>query len=227
MWNFKRKNKSENELVTNNNELSFQLHYKVSDGYGSCEKSKSESIDKIINLFRTANKFQKTQGLTIESKMNDLYYPMFDLDSKSKCELFKTLYVDTTYIIFSSSYNNNTLDDNLDCHYWGFIDNSHVKLDTIFSDMNWKICNDEKYVDFSIRNRKLVMRGLYENKYKKPHIYEKNCVFSENFELFINKLEYYYNNEGFEMSILRYHDPELLIKYNRKLKLKNIIKNDV
>ena len=70
-----------------------------------------------------------------------------------------------------------------------------------------------------------MIRGLYENKEKKPVLYEINGNLSKNFQLFIDKLRIYYNREGFELSVLRYNDPSLLLRFNRKRKLE-ILKNE-
>jgi len=41
-------------------------------------------------------------------------------------------------------------------------------------------------------------------------------------ETFIDKLDTYYNKEGLELSVLRYKDPTMLIKYNRRRKLQQL-----
>ena len=51
-----------------------------------------------------------------------------------------------------------------------------------------------------------------------------NGNLSTNFQLFIDKMFIYYNNEGLELSVLRYKNPQLLIKFNRKLKLQQLSK---
>jgi len=206
--------------------LSFFRQYSSSDGYSTTAKIKKESIDDTIRYFRKNTDFDRYASISIESKLNDIYYPIFDLDCQSKYELFKTLCNDIPYVIYISSYNNAPSNEDNNYHYWGIIDKPTKKIDDIFLDMNWKICNDENYVNFSIERKKLLLRGLYENKQRKPHIIDKNGTFSTKFNIFIDELENHYNNIGFELSVLRYKDPELLIKFNRKLKLKQLNKKE-
>lgn len=108
----------------------------------------------------------------------------------------------------------------------GILDKGYDSLFEIFRVHNWKICNDKKYTSLCVEINKNIMRGMYENKNRKPVLYETNGQLSENFKNFIDKILYYYNNEGFELSVLRYEDKELLIQFNRKLKLKQLNKND-
>ena len=68
------------------------------------------------------------------------------------------------------------------------------------------------------------MRGTYENISRKPTIVSKNREedFSDNLKLFIEKLVSYYNNEALEMSVLKYQTPELILRFDRKRKLKKL-----
>jgi hypothetical protein len=68
------------------------------------------------------------------------------------------------------------------------------------------------------------MRGIYETEARKPRVYEQNLtdLWSEEFTMFINKLERYFKNEGLELSILRYKDQVLLTKFNRSKKLEKL-----
>lgn len=54
---------------------------------------------------------------------------------------------------------------------------------------------------------------------RKPVLYYEHGNLSKNFKLFVEKVIKYYNNEGFELSVIRYKDPSMLIKFNRKRKL--------
>jgi hypothetical protein len=157
--------------------------------------------------------------VSIESKFNKKYYAVFDLDTKEHLELFKTLYNDTPYALFiSSSSEENS-------HYWAIVDIAYKKIKDIFYDINWKNCNDQSYVSFCRNYGRLMLRGLYENEHRKPKIYNINLTLSKKFQLFIDKLLIYYKKEGFELSVLRYKDPTMLIKFNRKKKLDIINKN--
>jgi len=204
-------------FTKNKNELSFLRQYTYNGLYSREERLILESLNTIISKFIKMEK--NTGGVLIESKFNGIYYPMLDLDSQENFDLFKQLYINTPYVIFKSSIDQSSVD--LD-HYWGFLDIPYKKPSIIFKEHNWKICNDQKYISFSRWCNKILIRGLYENKDRKPFIFETNEKMSTNFQLFINKLCIYYNKEGLELSVLRYHDPALLILFNRKCKLKQI-----
>jgi hypothetical protein len=77
-------------------------------------------------------------------------------------------------------------------------------------------------VSFAKSQNLLLIRGLYENRSRKPALYETHGNLSGNFKLFIDTLEKYYKTYGLELSILRFQDPEMLLQFNRKQKLKNI-----
>ena len=194
-------------FIPRKNELSFFRQYIHYGDYSDNERFIKERIHKIIKKFK--KDVALTDKISIESKFNNIYYAVFDLDDTNILELFKKLYADTPYVILQSSIT----------HYWGFIDVEYKKITDIFYDQNWKGCNDLNYVRFSTDHNKLLIRGLYENKERKPILYEINGNLSKNFQLFIDKLRIYYNREGFELSVLRYNDPSLLLRFNRKIKL--------
>ena len=117
-----------------------------------------------------------------------------------------------SYVIFQSSED----------HYWGILDKNFRKFSDIFEYHNWKICNDSKYVQYCFNKQHIVIRGLYEDKNRKPFVVKTHGELSDNFKLFITKLEDFYKNEAFELSVLRYHDADMLVKYNRKLKIESL-----
>jgi hypothetical protein len=194
--------------------LSFCVQYTDYGSYSVTEKIKSINLNETLLKFRQNN--SNSSNIVIESKFNNINYPFFDLDTDENYNLFKKLYSTESYVIFKSSSDN----------YWGILDKSCNTLSEIFKDHNWKICNDKKYTYLCVKKKRIIMRGMYENKNRKPTLYETNGQLSENFKNFIDKILYYYNNEGFELSILRYEDKEMLIQFNRKLKLKQLNKND-
>jgi len=211
-WNrFRGKKILESEIT---DELRFYRQYKYYGSYSSGDRRKREKLSEIIDYFRKSIK--NDCGVNIESNFNGLIYPVFDLDSQEKLDLFKNLYSTDTYVIFRSSQD----------HYWGILDSPTEKIEEIFYDHNWKTCNDQQYVEFSREYEKLYLRGIYENEDRKPRIFETNENLSKNFQLFINKLSIYFSKEGLELSVLRYKDPTLLIKFNRKLKLKQLNENE-
>lgn len=200
--------------LLNNNELCFIYQDSYSDGYGSSKRYSRKSLDFILSKFRSYVNI--SEGVTIETLFNGIHYAVFDLDIQDKFDLFKKLYNPNSYVLFISSS-----DDDCD-HYWGILDVPYKNFSQILYEPNWKICNDENYVKFCYERNSINIRGIFENKKRKPYLYEINGNLSENFKLFINKLTKYYDKEGFELSVLRYKDPELLIKYNRKRKLEEI-----
>lgn len=196
------------------NELSFIYSYIHYGNYSNDNILKPKYLEFILNKFKK-NVNVNDLNIQIESKFNDEYYAFFDLDDdQEKLKLFKDLYNDMSYAIFHSSSD----------HYWAILDKPYKNIKDIFSNANWKICNDTKYVNFSFNHKKLIMRGSYESKERKPVLYETYGILSKNFQLFIDKLYYYYNNEGLELSVIKYKNHELLIQYNRKLKLQQINK---
>lgn len=200
-----------------NDELSFLRQFTYYGSYSYHDKFARESIDKILMKFRkmTTN---NDSNVSIESIFNKNYYPTFDLDNTIHLDLFKKLYAATPYALFLSSKS----DEN--DHYWAIVDYPYKKIEDIFYDATWKICNDPKYVSYCRNHNRLFIRGIYENKNRKPSLYETKGNLSKNFQLFIDKLSIYYNREGLEVSVLRYKDPEMLINYNRKRKLQQLNK---
>jgi hypothetical protein len=43
-----------------------------------------------------------------------------------------------------------------------------------------------------------------------------------NFKVFIEKLEHFYSNEGLELSVLKYKEPNMILKFDRKNKLEQL-----
>jgi len=209
----KLKKKIPEKLITEKKgELVFYRSYGYFGGYSTEQKFVKEFIDRILSIWRYKTDLSKDDNVLVESKFNGVYYPFFDLDNDTNLDLFKKVYSDAPYAIFSSSYN----------RYWGILDTPYDNLNEIFTDTNWKVINDQKYVSFSKNFNTLYIRGLYENEGRKPRLYETNGNLSENFQLFINKMTKYYNHEALELSVLKSKDPALIIKFNRKLKLKNL-----
>jgi hypothetical protein len=190
--------------------LSFQEQYTYRGGYSNEERLRPEYLPQIIFNFR--NKINPDGYITIESKFNDTHYAVFDLDCDEHLILFRHLYQATPYALFLTSPD----------HYWGIVDLPYEKIDDIFQEPTWKVCNDQNYISFCRNKKMLLLRGLYENNDRRPKLYTTRGIFSKNFQLFIDKLCIYYNKEGLELSVLRYKDPTMLIKYNRRRKLQRL-----
>jgi hypothetical protein len=219
------------KLSHKSNNLILLREYTYSSGYSTNIGYAYETIDTIINKFKS--KVDNRSGVAIESSFNNINYAFFDLDTKEKMDLFEKLYEDVPHVIFISSIKIDgdsglakKSDNNEPEHYWGIVDIPYNKKSEIFREHNWKICNDQKYVEYCREYDSIRIRGLYENDSRKPRIYKENGVFSKNFKLFIDKLTTFYNNEGLELSVLRYKDPKMLILFNRRKKLQNIEKNE-
>ena len=203
---------TKNFTKTKIDELSFFREYVYNGSYSRDNVFAKENLNVIIQKFKA--KVTNDNTVSIESKFNNKYYPVFDLDTQEHLDLFKTLYTDSSYVIFCSSAG----------HYWGFLDNPVEKLEDVFYDHNWKICNDEKYISFCRAHNVLAIRGVYETEARKPNLYHINGNLSKNFQLFIDKMAIYYSKEGLELSVLRYKDPAMLVKFNRKQKLQQLSK---
>jgi len=164
----------------------------------------------ILDRFRSS--IECGNFVSIESKFNNIYYASFDLDTDEHLVFFRHLYQSTPYALFITS----------DGHYWGIVDYPHDDIKNIFYEPNWKNCNDQRYISFCRNQNMLLIRGIYENDDRKPKLYTVNGKFSKNFQLFIDKLCIYYNKEGLELSVIRYKDPKLQIKFNRRRKLQQL-----
>lgn len=205
----------------NKDELIFYRQYTYHGSYSTYEKFKRENIKKI--LLRYKNAIDIDGSVSIESKFNNRYYPVFDLDKNETIQKFKDIYSDTPYVLFRSSRN---LSDYDESHYWAILDTPRNKFNDIYFDYNWKVINDNKYCKFSKSYNRLFIRGLYDDKSRKPIISEINGTLSKDMSKFISLLEDYYNNEALELSIMRYKDHDMLLQYNRKMKMKNINNNE-
>ena len=192
------------------NKLHCYRQYTYHGDYSKEEKFKKMNLSDILNFFREA--VTPSGGVSIESKFNGIHYAVFDLDELDQLELFRKLYTATPYVLFRTSPD----------HHWAIVDQSFDKIQDIFFEPNWKVCNDQKYIQFCRNYNKLFLRGIYENESRKPCLYHTNGILSKNFQLFINNLCIYLNKEGLELSVLRYKDPTMLIKYNRKRKLQQL-----
>lgn len=150
----------------------------------------------------------------IESKFNGIMYPFYDLDADDKYTKIKEI-LDKPYALFNSS-------DKYE-HYWLFVDDERFKnIKELFNDNQWLCYNDQNFLNATKESKKLVIRGLYNKLNKKPKLLYIDENASDNFKLFINKLDNFYKNEGLELSSLKYKDPEMYNFYIRKKKLQKI-----
>lgn len=199
---FRKKNKG----------LQLYLHKRRYGVYSDTTIIKKRSKERLLNYFKS-RKLRKNDMVCIEPFYNGCYYPMFDLDDLEKLELFKDIFSNEPYILFQTSPK----------HYWAFIDKSYENFQDIKELTNWHVCNDKNFVESSLIEKRLFIRGLYDSTDRKPKIIFRNKFdFSKNFINFVNDLESWYKNTALELSALLYRDKDLLLLYNRKKKLKNI-----
>lgn len=226
------------KILPKKNKLIFYREYTHYGSYHNSTRFKNEFIETI--LYRFKQESSPNNYISISSKFNNKNYPFFDLDSEEDLELFKKIYSNKSYVIYCSSTNNDTstttirtapsnsgstttnINPDEKTHYWGILDVPYKNVKDILLDTNWKVCNDSKYVSFAKSQNLLLIRGLYENRYRKPALYETQGNLSGNFKLFIDTLEKFYKTDGFELSILRYKNPDMLLQFNRKQKLNEI-----
>lgn len=192
---------------TKKNELNFFRQYILSRDYSTINKFRRIHIEKVIERFK---KNKTSNYINIRSFFNGSHYPFYDLDDDTKLQLFKKIYAATPYVIFQSSKNN----------FWGIVDLPQKDIKKILTDHNWNICNDSKYVNYSRHHKALCIRGLYKNMDRKPILIKENKNLSKTFRLFVDKLVTYYSKESLEISVIKYQNPEMLIRFNRKRKLK-------
>ncbi len=194
--------------------LTFYHEYNVTSGYSTINKLKMKTLEKILMLFKKKISIVSSEwNIYIESKYNNIIYPMFDLDNITNKANFEIIYKDVPYVLFQSSVD----------HYWGILG---IEDKNIFTNTIWLSCNDTKYVDITKKRKLFVMRGLYKKLSRKPTLIKRNGIFDENFQKFINSLVHFHNNEALELSILKYKDPKMLLKFDRKRKLEQIEINE-
>ena len=211
----------------NKNKLTFLLQYSYSDGYSLKEKMKEMNINKILEKFK--KNIDNKYYVNILSKFNGLHYPMHDLDTQENLDLFKRINKDIPYVIFQSSEGGGTGRGKTSTHHWAFLDSPQKKLKDIFYEHSWKVCNDQKYVEFCNNYNYITIRGLYNSNKDRPYVVETNGELSTNFDLFIKSLKKYYFTTGFELSVLYNKDHELLEELmirKRKEKIEKILSRD-
>lgn len=205
---FSRKAKLVDWKNDDEDKLILHLEYKHQGNYTSSMRSVKSTITRLLSNFKEGA--AKDDYIFIESKFNGINYPFFDLDNEEMKDTFLEIYKEEKFVLFQSSPE----------HYWAILD-ENVDLKFLFQDTKWLTCNDPKYVSCSKSSENLRIRGLYAYRNRKPQIIQKNREneFTENFSKYIESMVEYYNNDGLELSVLKYKTPELILLFDRKKKL--------
>jgi len=197
------------KIFTPKDELIIYHEYSVRTSYSEKNKSKILSIVDIFGKFRKQGKIPYNWGVYVKCEYNGITYPMFDLDTIEHKDTFEKLYSSVPYVIYQSSPD----------HYWGLLGTENSK---IFTDTYWLSCNDVKFVEMTKLCGVFRLRALYEELNRKPTLLKANGDVSENFQEFNNKLQSFLNNESMELSIIKYKNTQMMLKFDRKRKLDKI-----
>jgi len=204
---FRRRKKIKIKNKGNPNELLIYLRWNSYSGYSTTEKVALTPIPEILKKFyNNADSYD----VNIKSEFNDIEYPVFDLDEIDYKNTFTSVFKDKPYVIFKTSVTDECT------KYWAILGEP---LENGKKNIYWRTCNDPKYVKYTEAKGVFYIRGLYENKIRKPIVVENNGEHSDNFKLYIDKLVDYYNQEALELSVLKYKTPELILKFDRRKKL--------
>jgi len=203
MFDFLKRN------TTPKDELIIFHEYIVYSTYSEDNKSKIMSIADIFKRFKKKATIPKKWGVYVKSEYNGISYPMFDLDTIEHKETFEKLYSDVPYVLYQSSID----------HYWGILG---VEKPNIFTDTYWISCNDTDFVNMTKERKHFRLRALYEELNRKPVLIKVSGDISKNFEEFNNKVQSFINNDAMELSILKYKNPQMMLKFDRKRKLEQI-----
>ena len=206
MFNFFKKKKF---FAPPKDELIIYHEYTDYGGYSSRDKSKIFSVSGIFEKFRKTGDIPEKWGVYVKCEYNGVTYPTFDLDTVEYKETFEKLYDGVPYVLYQSSPN----------HYWGILGTENPN---ILTDTYWLSCNDFRFVDMAKIHGYFRLRALYEEMKRKPILIKSNGDISENFEEFNNKLQSFINNEALELSIIKYKNPQMMLKFDRKRKLDKI-----
>lgn len=197
------------------NELTFAIQKVVYDGYYAINKIREKSIDNINKHYQKGN----FQNILLISKFNNQYYSFFDVDNdimyNGLCEtLDENKY---NYVCFRSSEN----------HYWILVDKPFRNLKRFLNDDTlypiWSVYSDPEFTRISLEQKRILIRGIFEDFTRQPIIIKKSKTLSDNFTIFITKLEKYYNQDSIKFSALKFSNSELLKTYLRIAKLKRIL----
>jgi hypothetical protein len=189
--------------------LTFYYEYEVHRDYSSRSKRKTKLLSEILTIFKKNSTPPTISNVYVQCKYNDIVYPMFDLDTIEHKDTFTSIYKDVPYVMFQSSVD----------HHWAMLGTEDKN---IFTDTIWLSCNDPKFADVAKSRNAFMIRGLYENMVRKPVVVKINGILDINFKVFIEKLEHFYSNEGLELSVLKYKEPNMILKFDRKNKLEQL-----
>jgi hypothetical protein len=195
----------------NENDLYFRRDLTKSSGYGYVTLERNIKQTKITHLYKQMSYFD----FYIISKMNNGIYPMFDIDDYNTYQNFLSNN-ENKYVTIQSSKN----------HFWVILDTPFNKYNEFVESKiynEWNVYSDNKFNSMCNRKEDFYIRGTFEKLERQPNIIHKSDNLSVDFNIFINKLTQYFSETSLELSILRYKEEDMLLKYNRILKLKRIL----
>jgi len=211
---FKSLFKDTNSVKKNIDELYLLRQFTRTRDYSAdITKIRSTDIDFMLNQYKNLIDYH---DLLILSKFNDNNYPFFDIDELSKYNHFCRT-TNHNYVSFQSSPG----------HFWVIIDEPFKNVadmvkNPLYSD--WLVYSDNRYVSMCIERDDFYIRGTFKTLDRQPVIVNKIGTFSDEFKLFIFKLNEHFETNGLELSLLRYKDPEMLVQHKRVKKLSRILK---
>jgi len=209
IFSFFSRKKAELVIKPKKDELSYLMVYEYSDTYSTNTSSKPTTIE----LMRNSD----FKGLIIKTLFNDKHYPMFDIDDIDK---FNHFMKHTNYngVVFQSSPG----------HHWVIIDKQFDSVYDFLKDdlkLDWICYSHDKYNDMVTEQKYFCLRGLFDNMNRQPFVLQTFGNLTNDFKIYIDKLEKHFQVDSLELSTLRYKEPEMLLQLRRIKKLERITKN--
>jgi len=142
---------------------------------------------------------------------------MFDIDDLSKYNHFMR-HTNYNGVVFQSSPG----------HFWVIIDKPFNSVTEFLKDdlkMDWICYSNDKYNDMVKTQNFFCLRGLFDKMIRQPIVVQTIGNLTDEFKIYIDKLEKHFLVDSLELSTLRYKDPEMLLQLRRIKKLERITKN--
>ena len=173
--------------------LAFIRKYEISRTYSTSIRHRYTDLDNILYRVKSGDNYSMFLSC---SKFNNQIYPFFDIDDINLYQHFcqNTSY---NYVTFKSSKD----------HHWVFIDKPYAKYRDFTNDniaySEWVTYCDKNYVKMANNNSRFVFRIDFEKLDRQPiKIYESKNL-SNNFKLFMDKLDKLFETESVEISMFK------------------------